>query len=212
MNSNARRHQLPPLAHSRHARPFGIEGAWQTSDYRYRLFARQLMTELEAIAAAITLDWPPDLSEGITSREQHPDLWDRCDHRDRLSDSVRVYAAMSIEGFLNFYGVYRLGQLAYERQVVNKPLFYKLQALLKMCDGVSIEAETPIAKALQVVSRSRNLLVHPIARELSHGNLEPHAHVPSEARAVVAAMESFFTEFKRLVPDAAFLVDRSSDA
>lgn len=106
------KHQRPPKRQSPPVRPLGAAGAWQTSDFRYRCYARELFSELLSVAEKlISRDWPPSLSDGITSREQHPDLWDRCDHRDRLSDSVRVYAAMSIEGFVNFYGVLPTGTI-----------------------------------------------------------------------------------------------------
>ena len=202
------KHQRPPKRQSPPVRPLGAAGAWQTSDFRYRCYARELFSELLSVVEAISRDWPPSLSEGITSREQHPDLWDRCDHRDRLSDSVRVYAAMSIEGFVNFYGVLRLGQSVYERKFLNKPLFHKLQSLLHSCDGVQIEPTSDIAIALQVVARSRNSLVHPSTQELAEGKPAMPPHVPGEAHAVIAAMEAFFAEFKRLVPEAAFVVDR----
>jgi hypothetical protein len=115
---------------------------------------------------------------------------------------------MAIEGFLNFYGVYRLSQPCFERDFASKPLFHKLQGLLHACNGVAIESTSTIAIALQVVARSRNSLVHPTASELKDGVPGRPPHVPGEAQLVMAAMESFFAEFKRLVPDAAFIVDR----
>ena len=200
---------MPEAKRQIQPRPFGVGGAWQSSDLRYRNYARELLAELLSVAELISRDWPPHLIDGITARAQNPDLWDRCDHRDRLSDSVRIYAAMAIEGFLNFYGVYRLGQQSFDRDIVNKPLFHKLKSLLEVCDRVQVEPTSNVAIALQVVSRSRNSLVHPTAAELKDGAPNKPPHVPGEAQMVVAAMESFFSEFKRLVPKAAFLVDRA---
>lgn len=192
--------------------PFGVAGAWQTSDHRFRNRAKALLAELEFVANGITRDWPSHLTKGITSRDQHPDLWDRCDHRDWLSDSIRIYAAMAIEGFLNFYGVYRLGQRAFEKRIANLPMLPKLQELLRHCDGLTIDVDDEIAQSLQAVARSRNVLVHPRANELGDTGPTPSAHVPDEARLVVVAMEAFFAQFSRLVPEGSFLMERGSDA
>jgi hypothetical protein len=114
---------------------------------------------------------------------------------------------LAIEGFLNFYGVYRLGQPAFERRFQGKPLFHKLRLLLDYCDRVQIDSSSEIAKALDVVAKSRNLLVHPVATEVTTGS-PPLPHFLDEARSVTNAMETFFSEFKRLVPAGAFLVER----
>lgn len=202
---------MPSKQRNYQVQPFGVAGAWQTSDHRFRNRAKALLAELELVASGITRDWPAHLTNGITSRNQHPDLWDRCDHRDWLSDSIRVYAAMAIEGFLNFYGVYRLGPRAFEKRIANLPMLPKLQELLRHCDGLTIHIDDEIAQSLQAVARSRNALVHPRAREFRDTGAIPSAHVPGEARLVVVAMEAFFAHFSRLVPEGSFLTERGSE-
>ncbi len=58
-----------------------------------------------------------------------------------LSVSVEIFCCMSVEAFLNFYGVVRLGEEFFKRNYERLGITQKLEALLATCQGVKGEWE-----------------------------------------------------------------------
>jgi hypothetical protein len=142
----------------------------------------------------------------ITNELGHAELWKSAEHRNRTSNEVRIYAAMAIEGFLNFYGVVRLGQKVYDDHFERLALVPKLRSLLLICDKLDMPKNDSLVLLLDKVAQSRNALVHPKAKEVVG---EPSSHVrtstklPDAAQESVKNMEAFFEQFSLAVPDAA---------
>lgn len=184
-------------------RPHFVNGLWETNDGRYREYAHELLGELERLCLEVKNGWPE--SEGAAIRDQSvsPELWNMCHIRDRLSDTTRIYAAMAVEGYLNFYGVLRLGQEVFDEHFERLGLVPKLRQLLLICDDLDVAKNDSIVLALDALARSRNSLVHPKTREISG---EPSKYqrsstpIPDTAREAVANMEEFFTQFVLAVP------------
>jgi hypothetical protein len=86
------------------------------------------------------------------------------DERDQLSDSIRVYAAMAVEGFLNWYGVLRLGEAVFNEHFERLSLVTKAKTLLLVCDSLTLTRDDPLLAVMDKVAQSRNALVHPKAR------------------------------------------------
>jgi len=128
---------------------------------------------------------------------------------------LTLYAAMSVEGFLNFYGVLRLGQRAFDEHFERLGLVPKLRALLLVCDHLDVSRSDPLVLLLDNVAQGRNALVHPKAREVV-GDLATHERastkIPEVAREAVANMESFFEQFIHAVPSAAPSLARKPSA
>ena len=193
-------------------RPHDDPMSFESNVSRYFGYALDLLPVLEEKCKEVIDAWPVGASDPIIdSHIHHPNLSRMVDERDRLSDSVRVYAAMAVEGFLNFYGTLRLTEATFNDHFERLGLVPKLRTLLLTCDHVLVSAADPLVKSLDEVAQSRNALVHPKVREVqTPGDLptKPHSRVPDSARATVKNMELFFVEFATAVPDAKHLLPR----
>lgn len=186
-------------------RPHDPEGSWSTNDNRYRFYAHELLIELEGLCQKIIEIWPVEKGIAI-SMKAYPEISKLALTRDRISDSVIIFSAMAVEGYLNFYGVLRLGQNIYNAHFERLPFVQKVQTILLVCDHQEISKQHPLIKAAAQVSESRNKLVHPKAVEVTIGNNEVRSFelpIPEVAQASVQNMEDFFAEFLKLVPLAA---------
>lgn len=193
-------------------RPLVTNRAWESNDPRYRIYAHELLVELEAICTQITAQWP--IPKGKTLKENHPHYMQISKLvllRDRIADTVLIYSVMAVEGFLNWYGVARLGERIFNDHFERLGLIPKLRILLLTCDSIDVAKDDPIIVALNSVAKHRNALVHPKAKEVI-GDPELHKRtskkLPEVPREVVANMELFFKEFGWAVPDAAMYLKR----
>lgn len=191
-------------------RPHHADGAWSTDDRRHFGNAIRLLRELEAVAEQVKSQWPVPLDQTVRHAEKdHPELWALVRRRDQLSDSVRIFAAMAVEGFLNYYGVVRLGEAEFNAHVERLGLIPKLRLLLLVCDSVSVSPRDRIVELLSHLAEGRNALVHPKAKEYSGyvpAEQRPGVVIPGAAHDAVATMRAFFEEFLALVPNAKHLV------
>lgn len=184
-------------------RPHDALGVWESNNRRYRAYAKELLVDLEEVCTKELTEWPPEDGASIKDPLAHPEMWKLARLRDRTSDSIRIYAAMAVEGFLNFYGVLRLGQIVFDEHFERKGLVPKLQSLLLFCDGLQLERNDELIRLLDSLAQGRNALVHPKAKEVVGEPLKHKAtstKVPEVAREAVARMESFFEKFAELVP------------
>ena len=195
-------------------RPHDALGTWESNHGRYRTYAREMLAELEGHCKAILDAWPSGASAVITDPAQYPQIAILARRRNITSDSVRIYAAMAVEGFLNFYGVLRLGQQAYDEHFERLGIVPKLRALLLVCDQLQIPKNDPLVLCLDKVAGSRNALVHPKTKEVTGAteHKSTSIKVPDAAQESVTNMELFFTQFAQAVPDAAPLVNPKAAA
>jgi hypothetical protein len=187
-------------------RPHDSQGSWESNDGRYRQYTHELLGDLECLCKEVTERWPVDPREPVRDESAHPELWKLARLRDRTSDSVRIYAAMAAEGYLNFYGVLRLGQAVFDDHFERLGLVPKVRRLLLVCDGVQIGKNDALVLLLDRLAQGRNALVHPKARELDGrpAQYRPTAtKLPDVAREAARNMEAFFAEFLKAVPKAA---------
>jgi hypothetical protein len=184
-------------------------GYWLSDDRRFAEAARLQLKELEAIVEQVKAAWPILAGETLIDGENYPVLMALVRKRDLQSDSVKIFSAMAVEGFLNYYGVVRLGETEFNAHFERLGLIPKIRALLLVCDLLSVTDSDPLIKALNRIAQRRNALVHPKAKELS-GYLPATerggSSVPEAACEAVADMEEFFREFVVAVPNASHLV------
>jgi hypothetical protein len=182
------------------------EGVWESNDRRYRNYARHFLDEHKALCTEIVKKWPAKAGSPIQDSRQYPEISDLARRRDQTSDTTRIYAAMAVEGYLNFYGVLRLGQQAFDDHFERLGLVPKLRALLLVCDGLDIPNSDELVQCLDRLAQSRNALVHPKAREVQ-GEFAAHRRtltpMPETAERAVRDMEAFFEGFIKAVPKAA---------
>ncbi|HLM68934.1 MAG TPA: hypothetical protein VK358_15455 [Longimicrobium sp.] len=73
---------------------------------------------------------------------------------------------MSVEAFLNFYGVVRLGERFYKDNLQKAGATEKLSLLLALCDGVELDPSSDLWRTVRALFDRRNALVHPKTAEL----------------------------------------------
>jgi hypothetical protein len=189
-----------------HDEPRGCEN----NVWRYFRHAHVLLEQLELKHMEVESKWPVPRDQPLISiHAQSKEVSRIIDERNHLSDSVRIYSAMAAEGFLNLYGVLRLGQEEFNSQFERLGLIPKAKMLLLVCDAISMKKGDPLLVALDEVAKSRNALVHPKSREFEcYAELppRPHSRTPDTARAAVRNMDLFFTEFLAAVPPAIHLI------
>jgi hypothetical protein len=169
------------------------------------------LAELEVFCEEVKAQWPARPGSSIDPK-LHPEIAKLAGQRDRASDSVRIYSAMAVEGFLNLYGVVRLGQSAFDEHFERLGLVPKLRVLLLVCDALQIGRDDQLVDLLSKLAEGRNALVHPKAREVPGPLAEPtKIRVPEVAREAVANMEAFFKEFEVAVPAASYLISKKPD-
>ena len=185
-------------------RPHAVTGSWGADHRRHAESARQLLTELETICEEVLNMWPLPHGQTVQNAEtEFPELYALVRKRDRLSDSVRIFAAMAVEGFLNYYGVVRLGEEAFNTHFERMGLIPKMRALLLVCDSLSVPNSDTLVRLLEQVASGRNALVHPKTREFpGYVPAEDRSGVliPGDARQAVETMDLFFVEFVTLIP------------
>lgn len=195
-------------------RPFSIRnhdavGYWLSDDRRFFEAAKLQLSELEIVSAQVKKQWPIPQGQTLRDGQNFPELWSLTRKRDLLSDSVIIFCAMAVEGFLNYYGVVRLGEPEYVTHFERLGLVPKIRALLLVCDSLSVARVDPLVTVLSRIAERRNSLVHPKAKELvgyMGADKLGGTEIPETARTSVADMEEFFREFVAAIPEAAHLV------
>lgn len=181
-------------------------GAWLVNDKRYFENAHMLLGELEVVVSEVKRQWPKSLSESVKEEEITKAHWRLARKRDLLSDSVKVFSAMSVEAFLNFYGVLRLGPSQFDRRLESLGPVAKLKKLFELCDNITLTDNDPIVQVLDRIAKRRNRQVHPLAVEVP-GYIPAEGRggekIPEVAREAVADMILFFQEFEKCQPNVA---------
>jgi len=180
-------------------------GTWRTEHRRYHEYVEQALQELGGLAAEVSRKWPADGPAFLPMTELPADLHRLCRRRDHLSDSIRLFAAIAIEAFINYYGVARLGARQFNRHVERLPLHRKVELLLLVCDQVELDDRDELLAALSAVVEGRNELAHPKAAEIPDDS-ELQSGDPQAAEKAVWAMRRFFARFVALVPTSHHMI------
>lgn len=173
-------------------------GGWLADDKRYYENAHALLNELEAVVVEVNSRWPKPLTDAVKEGETTQELWSLARKRDLLSDAVKVFAAMSVEAFLNFYGVLRIGQARFDSELERAGPVLKLKKLFKTCENVQLQDNDLLVQLVDKVARRRNRLVHPRVLEVGEEPAQVNRNgdkIPEVAREAVADMVAFFVEF-----------------
>ena len=122
-----------------------------------------------------------------------------------LADSTVVFAAMAVEGFINLYGVIRLGEAFYASNYERLNVGSKLAAVLATCCTILITSDDEISQVVSRLFKRRNALVHPKTHEVKRGRHHggPSLQTPRDlARSAVEDMERFIELFRIFDTDA----------
>lgn len=179
-------------------------GTWYTDVGRFHRIAHAQLSRLENLCQQVNSQWPKELGETLKNENIPKKLGQLVDERDLASDVTRIFAAMSVEAFLNFYGVARIGKSDFSAHFERLPIVSKTRKLFLVCDGQSISETDPLIVALKLVSQGRNSLVHHKATQALIDDPEPKSstQIPQKAQEAVQAMDDFFAEVRVLQPEA----------
>jgi hypothetical protein len=170
-------------------RPFMSPGGWWTSyiDY-YRfahsahddflLFEEQIRSEERRLSEELReSNFPSEhLQHYILDqvRNLHNDAY-------RAAISCHLYACMSLEGFLNLYGVRRLGETFYQKNLERLGITEKLALIGVFCAQWDIDEHADMAKDFRELFDARNRLVHPKTKEFRPDRMKQNTYIhPSE--------------------------------
>lgn len=121
-----------------------------------------------------------------------------------------VFAAMAVEGFLNYYGVRRFGDDFYRRNYERLSAAQKVSAIVATCIGSLLPDDAEVLTVVRRLFEARNALVHPKVRELKPSGAPTQSHGTSRhvdsGRDSVRDMERFFELFAELDPEATALL------
>ena len=111
---------------------------------------------------------------------------------------------MAVEGFLNYYGVKRLGEAFYNVSYERLSPMKKVAALVATCCGQLLSSDSELMVVTKRLAAARNALVHPKSREVRRVprgqlRLSDQADLPHRT---VENMERFFTLFAEVDPEA----------
>ncbi len=193
-------------------RPISTQGAWLTNAGSYSESAQLNLAELKEITQKVKDDWPVPLGETIRNPQEFPQLFELTKKRDALSDSVMIFVAMTVEAFINYYGVIRFGENDYQTHIERKGFIPKIKFILLKCDSISLNSNSELLKIMDKIAKQRSDLVHPKTKEVE-GYLpvedRPGHKIPEAAQEAVDNMNSFFSEFILNVPNAKHLIPNS---
>jgi hypothetical protein len=192
-------------------RPLGESRTWYTDSSRYPEYSRMLLAELIKLMVEIEAEWPEGGGTLRCDDIGHAELWGKVRRRDLLSDSVRIFTAMAVESFLNFYGVVRLGQDSFDSFIERLSQPRKLQALLKICHGINFHESSAITGTVRKIAQRRNDLVHPKVKEVTGDLAEADKDadsipIPGAAVEAVTDMTTFYQQWVGLIPESKFLL------
>ncbi|MBK1695415.1 hypothetical protein CKO09_11800 [Chromatium weissei] len=151
--------------------PYEHEGGWfsmhrfhYASAYRslheFQSAHSAVATKTAALEASVN-DMPPELLSSFICHETM-DL--RACEEQAFVSSI-LFSCMTVEAFINNYGVRRLGETYFRQNLERLGITEKFSLLLLACQGIAIPSSDPTLLILRAMFDARNQLVHPKARE-----------------------------------------------
>src|ERR1043166_3736295 len=176
-------------------RPLIQDAGWYCDDRRYFEYALKAWERVIELTQKVSEAAP--LPRSVRQADE-PDLYSTLREREFWSDCVKVYSAMAVEAWINFYGVAKLTEPVFAKILERRQIPIKLRVLLKL----TAAPEIPVMDIAARIGKRRNALVHPKTIEL--GTREPEREpMPGAAHEALSDAVSFFQAFVAAVPDAA---------
>lgn len=179
------------------------EGSWNSSYSSHYECAWLCLNEFESILKVLRekertfeeemKEIPPEYQSSFLMHH----TYDLRTDAYRSATSAHLFVCMAIEGFINFYGVKRLGETYYKRVLERVGITEKLMLIYLICFDYKLDPNEDIVKSIRQVFDQRNVLVHPKTKEISQKNASQFNYVhPSELEIHFAfeIMECFVSE------------------
>jgi hypothetical protein len=116
----------------------------------------------------------------------------------RISISTHLFSCMTVEAFINHYGVKRLGESFYKKNIERIGITEKLSILVLTCFNMSLQKDNELVKKIRELFNIRNQLVHPKTKEFNAERVEMYINKhPRDflIKKYVNSMEFILEEF-----------------
>ncbi len=164
--------------------PYQREGAWfsmhgfhYASAHRYLRDFQTAQASLAAKEASLSSEVGDIAEEHHRSFIFHETMSLRVSVEQAFISSM-LYSCMAIEAFINNYGVRRLGEDFFRRNLERLGITEKHSLIMLTCYGRVIPQDDPERAKLRAMFDTRNQLVHPKAREFTFELLEKERQEP----------------------------------
>jgi hypothetical protein len=184
-------------------RGFPGSGSWTAPHGLHRRSATRLRADLQALLdearASGEIRATSEMPGGAIVR--HGEVGERI---ATLAETVELFAAMAVEGAVNFYGAVVLGERYFKRHFEKLGAVPKLAAVMLGCAGIIVADDAEILTLVRRIHDRRNQLVHPKVRETSlvqHQAGWDLRGIPEEADDMIRDMERFFELLGQYEPE-----------
>lgn len=188
--------------------PFKRSGGW--SGYHRFYYAASIRAQAELVSKKSGIVE----MHGLLVNEGKAHLLDEFQEKlhefDTLSITAQIYCAMAAEALLNFYGVVRLGESFYKRNIERIGIIPKLEILIGICDGKLLPKDAEISGVIRRLSERRNSLVHPKAKEFALSMLSGNLGIGeaiNDVQKSIDDMKRFFELFAGISVEAKAAVE-----
>lgn len=153
--------------------PYQREGAWfSMHSFHYACAYKSLhafqtaQSFLAAKEASLSVE-VKDISQDHQDSFIFHETMSHQDNVEQAFVSSILYSCMTVEAFINNYGVRRLGQNYFRGNLERLGITEKFSLLMLVCHGILIFKDDPDHIKLRAMFDTRNQLVHPKTREFS---------------------------------------------
>lgn len=159
--------------------PLLRDGAWRDSHSPYYRYAYQeadaydlAIERLAAGEAQLTSSRQAAGFDDEFANDVPDDLLELHEAAYRHAISCHLFVCMALEGFINAYGVRRLGERFYQQNLERVGITEKLAILGVCCRQWTVSPDSDVHKDFRQLFDDRNRLVHPKTREIRWDKLE----------------------------------------
>src|SRR5690349_14750711 len=115
--------------------------------------------------------------------------------------ATQLFACMTVESFLNYYGVQKLGEQYYKRNLERLGISQKLETLIAISTQELLDEKDEIVTTVRRMFERRNRLAHPKSKEITIDDKFVFPKSPDEleqAENSVKDMIAFFRKFQEI--------------
>ncbi|MGE4544142.1 MAG: hypothetical protein AB7D06_08535 [Pedobacter sp.] len=156
---------------TKNIRPYATDGAWVSSHRFYYESAYKFKDEYNKLLATLSEEEEKIRKENYDIGQENIESF-VCYKTDRLREeayryatSSILFACMTVEGLINYYGAVRLGSEFYKRNLERVGITEKLSLILLMCLEVKLKKNDELLNWTRKLFDKRNSLVHPKTKE-----------------------------------------------
>jgi hypothetical protein len=183
-------------------KPYEYVGWWELPHMDHLRRTKRMLTDIKDRVAALTALQKSHEAEHGRSYDWKPHYEEIALLKDTAL-AVQLFYYLAVEGFLNHYGVVRLGEDYYKANLERLGPEKKVAVILLATEGVVIPPDHRLVRLVALMFGRRNQLVHPKPKEIgpvgrgvsSRGGLEYLYRDAQEASDQVEEFYQLFSTF-----------------